>query len=133
MTAAMNVYPTFVFDRRHDIELETGVVFAGTLVIDLPNKKPKQSDIQLIEEIIQHVLEAARSGQVPINGMMFGWDGGRKPINAVDTDDDTLMAAWAKDRLHIVVRINPRNDGLLYVDSEIQTAGWASKAPEKKQ
>jgi hypothetical protein len=29
------------------------------------------------------------------------------------------MASWAKDRLSIAVRIDPRNDGLLRIDSDM--------------
>jgi hypothetical protein len=37
MNDVKQVMPTFVFDRRRDIELECGFVLAGTLIVDLRN------------------------------------------------------------------------------------------------
>jgi hypothetical protein len=133
-----DVYPVFVFDRRHDIELETGLVLAGSLIVDLPkNKKPKRRHQRMIAEIVQRLIEMARSGQMPANGIAYGWDGGRKPVNAVDTHDHALMTAWAKDCVKIRVRIDPRIDprkGIVPLDSELLAdIGLASNAPEKKQ
>ena len=58
-----------------------------------------------------------------------------KPINAVDTKDDALMAAWAKGRLKISVRVDPRssNHGLRIDSDMLRQMGLASNAPEKKQ
>jgi hypothetical protein len=33
--------------------------------------------------------------------------------------DDALMASWAKDRLVIVIRVDPRSDEYLRIDSEL--------------
>jgi hypothetical protein len=125
------IYPVFVFDRRHDIELETNIALAGTLFVERRHE-------QMIPEIMRQIIEARRSGQMPTNSITIGWDGGRKPINAVDTDDDALMAAWVKNCLSIRVRIdpriNPRKGVFAPFDSEmLADIGLASNAPEKKQ
>ena len=39
-------------------------------------------------------------------------------MNAVDVDNDALMASWAKERVVIGVRVDPRNDGYLRIDSD---------------
>jgi hypothetical protein len=125
------VYPVFVFDRRHDIELETNIALAGSLFVERRHE-------QRIPEFMQQIIEMARSGQMPTNALLYGWDGGRKPINAVDTKDDALMAAWVKDCLSIRVRIDPRikpREGIFApFDSELLAdIGLASNAPEKEQ
>jgi hypothetical protein len=129
------VYPMFVFSRQHDIELETGLLLAGWLLVDLPRKKkPKRRHQQMIVEIVRLLTDAASSGQMPTDALVYGWHGGHKPANAVDTDDDARMAAWAKDRISMSVRIDPRNDGLMRIDSDmLRQMGLASSAPVKKQ
>jgi hypothetical protein len=57
---------------------------------------------------------------VPDDAMVYGWPGGIRPPNADETvDNDKLMAAWANERVSIAVRIDPRNDGLVRLDSDI--------------
>lgn len=113
--------PVFVFARRRDIELESGFVLAGRLFLDEP--KPTGEDMldrvkRMTADIIQQLTAMARSGRMPDYAVTYGRPGGRRPPNADDiTSNDTLMAAWARDRLIIEVRVDPRNDGVVRVDS----------------
>jgi hypothetical protein len=112
--------PVFVFGRRSDIERETGLILAGQLIVDIPKTKtPKRRQQRMIAEIVERLTADARSGQMPADAMVYGWPGGSKPANAVDVDNDALMASWAKDRLVIAVRVDPRDDGHLRVDSDM--------------
>jgi hypothetical protein len=43
--------------------------------------------------IVPRLTKAAQSGLLPHDGIAIGWRGGRELVNAVDTDDDALMAA----------------------------------------
>jgi hypothetical protein len=116
----MTTMPIFVFARRRDIEHETGLILAGQLVVDIPkSKKPKRREQQMVAEIIQRLTADARSGQMPDDAFVCGWHGGRRPEDAVDVHDDVVMASWARDRLVIAVRIDPRNDGQVRIDSDI--------------
>ena len=65
---------------------------------------------QEVPAIVQRLTEMAQSALLPDDAMVIGWRGGREPVNAVDIDDDALLAAWAKGRLSIVLRIDPRED-----------------------
>src|SRR5215831_2590333 len=77
------VSPAFMFGRRRDIELETGLILAGTLVVDLPkNAKVKRRHERRISEMVQQLVEAARSGQMQGKYVVFGWRDGRRPDNA---------------------------------------------------
>jgi hypothetical protein len=113
--------PLFIFVRRSDIERETGLILAGQLIVDIPKKtkKPKRRQQQMINEIMQQLTDGARSGQLPADTIVYGWRGGCRPANAVDVDNDALMAAWAKERIVIAVRVDPRNDGHVRVDSDM--------------
>jgi hypothetical protein len=102
------IMPVFVFARRGDIEKE-GFTLAGRLFI-------KEQNEELLPTILEQLLEM-RSGAGPY-AVMTGWSGDGRPPNAVDTDDDEVMAAWAKDCLTIEVRISPHDDGLIHLDSE---------------
>jgi hypothetical protein len=114
------IMPVFVFMRRRDIERENGFILAGQLIVDIPRsrKKPKRREQQMITEIVQLLSANAQSGQMPDDAVVYGWPGGCRPANAVDVDNDALMASWAKERIVIVVRIDPRNDGYLRIDSD---------------
>jgi hypothetical protein len=112
------VFPTFVFMRQRDIERETGLSLAGKLIIDLPqsDEDPNRREKQMVRDIVQRLIAEAR--QMPDNAIVFGWHGGARPANAIDVDDDALMRAWAETRLTIALRIDPRNDGFMRIDSE---------------
>jgi hypothetical protein len=112
--------PVFVFARRHDIEVEAGFILAGNLIVDLLKKtEPTEDEKQMVAAIIQQLTDAAQSGRMPDDAVVYGWRGGHRPPNAVDIDDDKLMAAWAKDRCLITLRVDPRSDGLVRLDSDI--------------
>jgi len=110
-------YPLFVFGRRCDIELETGLILAGMLVVDIPKgTKLKRRHQRLVARIIQELLQHAQSGQMPHDALIHGWQDAR-PSNAAD---DSQIDSWAETRLHIAVRIDPRHDGLMRLDSDIR-------------
>lgn len=121
MESDVKIYPLFVFARRSDIERETGLILAGQLIVDIPKtrKKPKRREQRMIMEIMERLTAEARSGRMPEDAMVIGWPGGCRPANAVDADNDALLAAWAKDRITIVVRVDPRNDGQVRIDSDL--------------
>ena len=112
--------PIFAFFRRRDIEQELGLTLAGNLIIDIPKsrKSPLPHEQQMITEILQKLADSARSGELPDDAIVYGWPGGRRPEDDSIVDDDAAMTAWAKERITIAVRIDPRNDGLVRVDSE---------------
>jgi hypothetical protein len=117
------VMPAFVFVRRHDIELEAGFILAGRLIVDLPNEgEATQHEQEMVSAIVQQLTADAQSGKLSdANDLVVGWRSpdGCPPENAADIDDDALMASWAKDRLAITVRVDPRNDGYVRLDSDI--------------
>jgi hypothetical protein len=113
--------PLFIFRRRHDIELEARFTLAGILIIDVPKQlKLKRRRQRMLTDIIQQLTHRAQSGQMPDDAIVFGWRNGCRPPNADDiTSNNELIASWAKDRLSIVVRVDPRNAGLLRIDSDM--------------
>jgi hypothetical protein len=116
------ITPAFMFGRRRDIELETGPILAGMLVVDLPkDAKLKRQHRRMIGEIVQRLTAAARAGQMPEDVVeVFGWRDGRRPDNADDfVNSDEAKGNWAKTRLTIAVRVDPRNDGNYRIDSDL--------------
>ena len=111
----------FMFGRRRDIELETGLLLAGMLVVDLPkDAKLKRRHRRMIGEIVQRLSAAARSGQMQDATIVFGWRDGRRPDNAdAFVNSDEAQTNWAKDRLTIAVRVDPRDDGKVRMDSDL--------------
>jgi len=113
------IMPIFVFERRRDIEHEMGFELAGQLVVDIPKrKKPNRRQQRLIAEIVQRLKEGAMSGQMPDDAVVYGWPGGCKPPNAVDVDDNAVMAAWAEEHMVIGVRVDSRHDNQIRLDSD---------------
>ena len=112
--------PTFAFFRRHDIEQEVGLILAGNLIVDIPKdrKSPLPHEQQMITEILQKLTDGARSGEMPDDAVIYGWPGGHRPEDDSIIDDDAALTAWAKERITIAVRVDPRNDDLVRVDSE---------------
>jgi hypothetical protein len=111
-------FPLFVFARRHDIEIEAGFVLAGNLIVDIPKGLMGHRQKKMIQKIIGGLL--ARSSEMPDDALVYGWAHGAKPADAVNVDDDAQMAAWADRCVKIGVRIDPRNDGKIRVDSDLE-------------
>ena len=108
------IMPLFVFKRRMDIERERGFTLAGKLLVAIGSSKPKPGEDELMADpaaqaricsIIQLLRRLAEQDKLPDGSFVriIGWPGGRKPDNAVDTDDDAVMAAWAARAAVIVV------------------------------
>ena len=96
--------PAFVFMRDDDLEASAGYFLAGDLIVDMP--KHEEPDSAVIDSIVQQLAECRRLGQMPNNkAYVIGWFDGSKPKNAIDTDDEELMAAWAEDRICVGVRV----------------------------
>jgi hypothetical protein len=115
------IMPAFVFERRRDIELETGLLLAGHLIVDISSsKKLKGKRQHLIQWIVKILIAQARSGQMPDDAVIYGWPNGRRPDHADDTvGNHELMDRWAETRLRIGIRVDPRDDGMLRLDSDI--------------
>jgi hypothetical protein len=108
---ATGVYPAWVFDRHPEIERESNLVLAGDLIIDLSASPEHWTSDQreTVAAIQLRLLSAARTGAMPENAIVYGWAGGKKPANAVDTDNRMLMDAWASERTCILVRVAEHN------------------------
>jgi hypothetical protein len=115
--------PAFVFNRRRHVELETGRTLAGQLIVDIPRntRRPTRRQQRLISDIVQQLVEAAQSGRMPDDALVWGWHGGVRPANADEIQrDHALMDAWVKTRLIIGLRVDPRSDGAIQVDSDMR-------------
>jgi hypothetical protein len=126
------IMPAFVFARRRDIELDADFILAGMLIVNLPREVKKLDQQQMVAAIIRQLMDAAQSGRMAADALVCGWHGGRRPPNAVDISNDEVMAAWARDCLTIGVRVDPRNDGRPYIDSDIMRQVNPSDTPSGK-
>jgi hypothetical protein len=114
------IMPAFVFERRHHVELEAGFTLAGQLIVDIPSGTELQDHHkQAIASIVQQLTAEAQSGRMPDDAMVYGWWGNSRPPNAADTNNDEIMIAWAKRSVAIGVRVSPRSDGMLRVDTDM--------------
>src|SRR5262245_56172408 len=115
ITEDKRIMPVFVFFRSRDIELEVGLILAGTLIVDIPKAtKLKRRHQRLVVKILQLLAESTRDQQMPDDGVAYGWPNGQRPANADETvDNDEVMANWAKTRTVIEVRVDPHNDGMV--------------------
>ena len=82
MTAATGRLPDLIFGRRLDIEQETGLVLAGTLVTDIPKgAKLRKRDQRLIQHLIRVLAnEVKDSPDLAETGI---WRDGAKPADGV--------------------------------------------------
>jgi hypothetical protein len=112
--------PAFMFGRLRHIEIEAGLILAGTLVVDLPkDREPKRKQKRMVNDIVQQLIMAARAGQ--LGDETFGWRDGRRPDNAdAFVKSEEAKASWANTHLNIAVRVDPRDDGMLRIDSNLR-------------
>ncbi len=124
MKKTEQIMPGFVFARRRDIELEAGFILAGQLFVDIPKRaKLKGHHQRMLDSILKQLIRMA--AEMPDDAVIYGWRDGCRPANAdAITDNDELMAAWARDRCVVAVRVesksrnNPDAD-LIRIDSDI--------------
>jgi hypothetical protein len=65
---AKQIMPAFVFNRQRDIELETGLLLAGDLIVNIPDgAESAESYQQISKSIVQRLIEMAKSKQMPDN------------------------------------------------------------------
>jgi hypothetical protein len=115
--------PAFMFGRLRHIEIEAGLILAGTLVVDLPkDREPKRKQKRMVNEIVQRLTAAVQAGQITEDTTeIFGWRDGCRPDNAdAFVKSEEAKASWAKDRLTIAVRVDARDDGMLRIDSNLR-------------
>ena len=115
------VMPVFAFARRRDIEMEAGLILAGQLIVGVPKQQAtKKKHKGRIMAIIERLVTAAQSGQMPDNAVIYGWPGNARPANAVDVHNDAVMKAWAERMTIIALKIDPRSHGDLVIDSDLR-------------
>jgi hypothetical protein len=113
--------PVFAFARRRDIELETGLLLAGQLVVDIPRTmKPGPQQQRMIAELAQRLSAAARAGEMPDECLAYGWRDNHRPANADNIlNNDALMQRWVDTRLVIALRVDAHGDDQLRIDSDL--------------
>ena len=89
----MPVMPVFVFQRQRDIEVETGLILAGNLIVDIPrDREPSQQEQLMVTHIVKLLTEEAGAGKLSDDAVVYGWPDGRRPADADATvDNDDLM------------------------------------------
>lgn len=105
------VMPLWVFARHRDREIETGLILAGKLHVDIPKTtKLKKRHHRLIKEIHERLLDMLRDGYLSDYAVIHAWPKGQRPANHNEiVDNDELMAAWAKERLCAEIAIAPKS------------------------
>ena len=115
--------PAFMFGRLRDIELETGLILTGQLVVDLPkDREPNRKQKRMVNKIVQRLTAAVQAGQITEDTTeIFGWRDGRRPDNAdAFVKSEEAKANWANTHLTFAVRVDPRDDGMLRIDSNLR-------------
>jgi hypothetical protein len=123
----MPIMPMIYFSRSRDIELETDLLLAGELVLDIPRCcKLSQRDIRETRAVIQELVRQVLAGEMPDDAVVIGWD--PKPDDGDETiDNDALMARWFETQHNITVRVS--RDDLVWFDSEILREMGLAHAP----
>lgn len=113
--------PDFIFGRMRDIERETGLELAGTLVTDIPKhrKKITKADLRLLNRLIRQLAEDVRSN--PYIAEVGIWRNGSKPADGLSPPfDDKLMKERCKRCLSIAVRVGVSFPGGINLDSDLR-------------
>jgi hypothetical protein len=109
----MSVFPVYLFERRHEDEVEAqgALLLAGELFYNAFGKRPKRRGWLEIEEIIRGLTADAKTGRLP--DVVIGWPGsGERPPNAVDTNEEALMAPWFDRAFKVEVRCSIQSAAL---------------------
>jgi hypothetical protein len=97
-------HPVFVFEPRRDEDPEIGFVgrlFFNSFGRPVLTKRARRE----VTDIIAHLQNEVRAGRLLLDGVLVGWPGtGRRPLNAIDTNDEAAMQRWRKRAFKIELR-----------------------------
>jgi len=109
--------PDFIFGRDKAAEKAGGFILAGRLVTDIPKReRPSESDQRMISEIVECLTREAKRD--PDMSEASIWRGGVKPANATPISDAAVIARMRRCAV-VVVRVDPRSDGLMRLDESL--------------
>jgi hypothetical protein len=99
------VFPVYLFERRRhadDPEIDfVGRLFFNAFGHQVLTKRARRE----VTDIIAHLQNEVRAGRLPLDDVIIGWPGtGRRPLNAIDTDDEAAMQRWRKRAFKIELR-----------------------------
>ena len=106
------IFPWFVFGRLRHVELETGLMLAGQLIVDVPSDTPSENDRAMVRDIIEHLAVMVSEGMMSNDAFLVAWGDKKRTANRrrADIEDDAIMAAWAKRSLTIALRVEARRE-----------------------
>jgi hypothetical protein len=111
--------PDFIFGRDRTAERAGGFLLAGRLVTPFPKReKPSESESAEIAALIERLMgEVKRDPLLQEAGI---WRGDVKPPHGMKPPfpDDAMIARMNRCAV-VVVRIDPRNDGLIPIDDTL--------------
>jgi hypothetical protein len=112
--------PVYTFFRHRDIEIEAGLVLAGTFVVNLPKDvKPKGKLRRMIDDIILGLVLAARAGL--LGSEVVVWRDGRRPDNAdAFVKSEEAKANWVNSHHSIAVYARSSDDGMPQIDNNLR-------------
>jgi hypothetical protein len=111
--------PDFIFGRDRAAEEAGGFVLAGRLVTPFPKReKPSAAESEEIAALIQKLTTMARED--PAMAGVGAWRGNVKlPDGLKPPFPDAAMLARMERCAVVIVRIDPRNDGLMRIDDTL--------------
>ena len=102
MSDAPLTYPVFISKRGPDAEADS-VLHFNTFG---RHRYPTARQLRELDDIIRHLRAQVQAGRLPPGSRVVGWPGvGLKPYNAVDTDDEAVMAGWCARAYRVEVAL----------------------------
>jgi hypothetical protein len=106
----------FIFVRQSDVELELGLVLAGTLITSFPYRRggaPRRPQRRIIDGVIATLLEALRAERMADDAVVTLWTH-RKPADALEPPyDRELVERHTAAHIVVPVRVDARAAGTL--------------------
>jgi len=117
--------PDYVFGRRRDIELQSGLMLVGFVVTKFPKSRtPSDEDRKRVSVVVERMVMELRAGRMTEDATISMWEGGVRPANGIEVPIPyEVMERWMASQAIFAIRVASSGAGditLVHDDAQMR-------------
>jgi hypothetical protein len=125
MTDKPKRMPDYVFGRRRDIELQSGMTLVGFVVTRFPKSKVlSEEDRKRVGVVVERMVMELRAGRMTEDATISMWEGGVRPADGIEVPIPyEVMERWMAGQSIFAIRVASNGTGditLVHDDAQMR-------------